>query len=89
MQRLHIHGRNRLGFCLGAKDARGTFQELRAPLRDLVGVNIELLRQLSQRPLALDGRQRHLRLEGRAVVPARSSRYGLSLLLGIMPISRG
>jgi hypothetical protein len=41
-------------------------------------VDVELLRQLSQRPIALDGGKRHLRLEGRCVVPARSSLHGLS-----------
>ncbi len=89
MQGLYVHCRGRLGGSGSTEDARGPFQKLRAPLRDLVGVNVELLRQLGQRPLALDGRQRHLRLEGRAVVPARSSGHALSSLLGIMPMSRG
>lgn len=80
MQRLHIHGRSRLGLYKSTKDSRSTFQKLRAPLRDLVRVNVELMCQLGQRLLALDGRQRHLRLEGRAVVPARSSRHGVSSL---------
>jgi hypothetical protein len=47
-------------------------------LRDLIGVNVELLRQLGQRLLALDGGQSHFRLECRAVVPARSFRHRLS-----------
>ena len=53
-------------------------EQLALPVRDLVGVHIEQLRQLRQRLLALDGGQRHLRLEGRCVVPARSFAHGLS-----------
>ena len=41
------------------------FQKLRPPLGDLVRVDIEALREFRQRLLALDGRERHLRLEGR------------------------
>ena len=52
--------------------------ELRLPRCDLIGVDVELLRKLSQRSIALDGGKRHLRLEGRCVVPARSSGHGLS-----------
>ncbi len=52
--------------------------ELSLPRRDLIGVDVELLRELRQRPIALDRRKRHLRLEGRCVVPARSSPRGLS-----------
>ena len=52
--------------------------KLRLPGRDLIGVDVELLRQLSHRPVALDGGKRHLRLEGRCVVPAWSSAHGLS-----------
>jgi putative ABC transport system substrate-binding protein len=43
-----------------------------------VGLVVELLRKLSQCSIALDGGQRHLRLEGRCVVPARSSGHCLS-----------
>src|SRR6202162_496154 len=53
-------------------------QKLRLPLRDLIGVNVELLRQLGQRLLALQSSQCHFRLECRAVVPARSFRHRLS-----------
>jgi len=35
------------------------------PILNLIGVNIELLAQLSQGVVALHGRQCHLRLEGR------------------------
>ena len=54
------------------------FQQLAAPDRDLVRVNVKLLRQLGQRLLALHGSQGHLRLEGRAVVPACSLRHLIS-----------
>ena len=52
--------------------------KLRLPRCDLIGMDVELLRKLSQRPIALDGGKRHLRLECRCVVPARSSLHGLS-----------
>jgi hypothetical protein len=42
------------------------------------GVDVELLRQLSQCSIALDGGKRYLRLKGRCVVPARSCCHGLS-----------
>src|SRR4051794_24997941 len=42
-------------------------------------MHVELLGQLGQRLLALHGGEGHLRLEGRGVVPARSSRHRLSL----------
>jgi hypothetical protein len=41
-------------------------------------VDIELRGQFGQRLLALHSRKRHLRLEGRAVVPAGSSGLGIS-----------
>ena len=62
----------------------GSVQELSLPGRDLVRVHVELLRQLGQRLLALHRSQRHLRLEGRRVVPARSSRHRLSLPAAIL-----
>jgi hypothetical protein len=37
--------------------------ELRFPRCDLIGVQVELLRQLSQCSIALDGSKRHLRFE--------------------------
>jgi len=46
--------------------------------RNLIGMDIEVLGQLSYRPVTLDGGKRHLRLEARRVVPARSSVNGLS-----------
>jgi hypothetical protein len=54
------------------------FLKLRLPLRNLVGMNVEVLRQFSHRVLAPDGGQRHLRLECRCVVPAGSSAHRIS-----------
>ena len=45
---------------------------------DLIGVGVELLGKLSQGSIALDGGKRHLRLESRCVVPARSTLHGRS-----------
>ena len=50
-------------------DIRGLFDNL---------VDVELLRQLSQCSIALDGGKRHLGLEARCVVPARSSAHCFS-----------
>src|SRR5260370_31524692 len=52
-----------------------------------MGVEVEVLGQLSYRPVALDGGKRHLRLESRAVVPARSSVHGLSCSRRSSPLS--
>ena len=82
MQGPHVHDRGSLRRGDRAEDAGGAFQKLRAPLRDLVWVNIELLGQLGQRLLASDGRQCHFRFEGRAVVPPWSSGHGALLALG-------
>jgi len=51
------------------------FEQLIAPLLDLVGVHVEILRKLDQGSFAFDRGYRHFRLECRVVVPARSSRY--------------
>jgi hypothetical protein len=59
VQRLHIDHRSLVRRGGGAEYARGAVQELGAPLRDLVRVNVELLGQLRQRPLASEGSQRH------------------------------
>ena len=60
-----------------------------APLLDLDRVNVEILRQLDQRPLALDRSYSHFRLECRTVVPARSFCHGLLLARSIMLPLRG
>src|SRR4051794_32484428 len=51
-------------------------------------MHVELLGQLGQRLLALHGGQGHLRLEGRGVVPTRSSRHRLSLPAAILAAVR-
>ena len=68
----------RLAIALRSENPRRPFKQLAAPRRDVVRVNVELLRQLGQRLLALHGSQGHLRLEGGAVVPARSLRHLIS-----------
>jgi peroxiredoxin Q/BCP len=50
-------------------------------------VNIEMLRQLSQRSIALDGGERHLGLEYRCVVPALSSAHRFSCARPSSPLS--
>src|ERR1019366_511822 len=57
------------------------------PGRHLIGVNVEMLGQLGQRSIALDGGKRHLRLESRAVVPARSFVHCLSCSRRSSPLS--
>ena len=54
------------------------FEKLTLPLRDLIGVDIELLRQLGQSLLPLDRGQSHFRLEGRCVIPSRALRHPIS-----------
>src|SRR3954463_6488620 len=78
MERFHVH-RGRCRSRLRTEHPGSPVQELSLPGRDLVRVHVELLGQLGQRLLALHGSQGHLRLEGRGVVPARSSRHRLSL----------
>src|SRR5271163_3325857 len=50
------------------EDACRTVQQLLLPVVDLVRVDPELPSQLGDGPVAPDGRQRHLRLERRAVL---------------------
>jgi hypothetical protein len=79
MERFQIHSWSHgAGLGLGPKYSGSPLQKLCFPLRDLVDVHVELLRQLDQRLLALQGSQRHLCLECRAVVPAYSFRHRLS-----------
>src|SRR5713101_2752521 len=87
MQRLHIDRRR--GRCPAPRSENigGAALKLRFPSRNLIGVDVEMLGQLGYRPIALDGCQRHLRLEGRGVVPARSSVHGLSCSRRSSPLS--
>ena len=52
------------GSAVVAEGGARALLQLRLPGRDLVRVDVELLRQLGQRLLTLDCRERHLRLEG-------------------------
>ena len=60
------------------ENAGRAFDKLTPPVRDLIGVDIELLRQLGQRLLALDRGQCHFCLEGRCVVPTGALRHLIS-----------
>jgi hypothetical protein len=76
---LHIDNRMRCSVAAaGTENIGSPALELRLQRCDLIWMDVELLRQLSQRSIALDGRKRHLSLEGRCVVPARSSAHCLS-----------
>ena len=62
MQRLHV----RTGLTLlgrGREHFGGPFEQLGAPLPDLVRVDLELLSQFNQRAVALDRSQRHFRFK--------------------------
>ena len=63
-----------------SENARRAFQQLALPIGDLVGMDIELLRQFGQRFLALDRGQRHLGLECRRMRPAASLRHPMLLI---------
>ena len=55
------------------KHPGSVFQQLRLPLRDLVGMNVEPFRKRGKGFIALEGGDRHLRLERGCVVTAGSS----------------
>src|SRR5882672_2610585 len=78
VQRLHIDHRRGRRRAPRSKNSGSATLQLGLPRRNLIGVNIKVLGQLSYRPVAFDGGKRHLRLEGRCVVPARSSVHSLS-----------
>ena len=65
MQRLYVDRRlHRSSSHVRSKNTGGTFQKLRAPGRDLVRVNVELLRQLGQRLLPSAAFPTMLRIAG-------------------------
>ena len=65
MQRLHV-GR-RLGALSWRRKRLGrSLQQLRLPLRDLIGVNVVALRELGHRQLPSDRLKGHFRFEDRA-----------------------
>src|SRR4051794_21686953 len=89
MQRFHVDGwRGRVRSRLRAEHPSSPLQELSLPRRDLVGMNIELLRQFGQRLLTPYGSQGHLRFESRRVVPARSSAHRFSCSAAILAAVR-
>src|SRR5215213_6081919 len=89
MQRFHVDGwRGRVRSRLRPEHPGRPVQELSLPGRDLVGMNVKLLRQFGQRLLAPHGGQGHLRLEIRRVVPARSSAHRLSCSAAILAAVR-
>jgi hypothetical protein len=47
------------------EDLSGALEQLGSPLADLVRVDLELLGELDQGPIAADGGQRYFRLERR------------------------
>jgi hypothetical protein len=77
VQRLHVNGRLRRSVARTENIGSSALQ-LRLPRGDLIGVDVELLRKLSQCSIALDGGKRQLRLKGRCVVPAGSFAHCLS-----------
>src|SRR6266404_4597669 len=83
MQRLHIDRRRGRRSVARSKNSGSAPLQLRLPRRNLIGLDVELLGKLSYRPVALDGGKRHLRLEGRCVVPACSSAHRRSSFAGI------
>jgi hypothetical protein len=75
-----------LGKCVGNKDTdSGLLSGYPSTDRDLIGLNVELLRQLGQRLFALQSSQCHFRLECRAVVVSSST---LSCPQPSWPLSR-
>jgi hypothetical protein len=59
VQRLHVDGRLGRSVAAAATENIGSpALELRFPRRDLIGVDVELLRKLSQCSIALDGSKR-------------------------------
>src|ERR1700738_1964372 len=73
MQRLHVDSR-----LPGSVAAAGTehigcpFLELRLPGCDLIGVDVELLRKLSQSSIALQGRKRHINI---LIIAVRNGKF--------------
>jgi hypothetical protein len=75
---LSTSGVDGLALELVAKHLGGSFEQLN-PSRSISGWDsVKLLGQLHQRAVALDRRDRHLRLQGQCMVPARSPAHALS-----------
>jgi hypothetical protein len=75
VQRLHIDRGRARRRAPRSENVRCSTFELGFPGGNLIGVDVEMLRQLSQRSIALDGGKRHLGLESRR-----------SLLLLVSPV---
>src|SRR4051794_33613092 len=89
MQRFHVDGwHGRVRSRLRAEHPGSPLQELSLPGRDLVGMNVKLLRQFGQRLLTPYGSQGHLRFESRRVVPAWSSAHRFSCSAAILAAVR-
>jgi len=87
VERLHVDGRRGRRRAPRSKNLGSPTLQLRLPRRYLIGVDVEVLGQLSHRSVALDGSERHLSLESRCVVPARLSAHGLSCSRRLSPLS--
>ena len=68
MERRYIDDRRCGGARLQFEDASRALKKLRAPLRYLIGIHVELLRQFRNRLFVAHCCQCHLRPEGRAVI---------------------
>src|SRR4051812_23315615 len=89
MQRFHVDGwRGRVRSRLRPEHPGRPLQELSLPGRDLVGMNVKLLRQFGQRLLTPYGSQGHLRFESRRGVPAWSSAHRFSCSAAILAAVR-
>src|SRR5258707_9850190 len=87
MQRLYIdRGRDRR-WAPRAEHVGSPALKLGFPGGDLIGEDVEMLGQLGQCPVALDGGKRPLRLEGRGVIPAGSPVPGPSPSRPSSPLS--
>ncbi len=79
MQRPEIDQRRFL-MCTALKHNTRSLQQLCLPLRNLIGLNVKLLRQLCDRLVALDSCQRDLRFEYPSMIPAWSSWHDCLLI---------
>ena len=83
----HINGGRTRRRAPRSENVRCPTFELGFPRRNLIGVDVGMRRQLSQRLITLGGGKRHLGLESRYVVPARSSAHSLSCSRLSSPLS--
>ena len=86
MQRLHIKTVCRRGG-LALEDAGSTLKELISPLLDLVGMDIELLRQFAKCLLTANRGKGNVGFECGCVIAPGSSCHSGSPVVGIMPVT--